>query len=269
MNYIDKLLIVILILAVVTIFCFSIVSSLHNETNNINNDCNCSIKLNSLVNVEHFKQENTHNLHNKLAESSKLLNKHGLEEALHNMEEIKSEQINFINNDKNKKDKNKMIINNEHKIPNKGNIYNPDDLDEVDHHEILNGNNIIHQLTDEEQLLLNIKSCPNKSIQEKFKEGKNMIQPYAINCNKKPDHNNDNNEDFDPADYYRKNNKYIPCFMDDPNVRGSNYGDYTNATSIYNIGNIDLNYQPDPTNKKTKYPVGNGYVFNNTPSKYE
>lgn len=63
-------------------------------------------------------------------------------------------------------------------------------------------------------------------------------------------------EDFiDPAEYYRKHQKFIKSTMDDPIMRGSNIKNYNHYSKTTDIGRIDL------TNDKN-YPEPEEYIFN-------
>ena len=68
----------------------------------------------------------------------------------------------------------------------------------------------------------------------------------------------ENQEEKDPADYYKKIKPYVGE-LENKTIRGFNYGEFDNVSRIDRIGNIAL------LNKELPKPVGVGYVFKDNP----
>lgn len=65
-------------------------------------------------------------------------------------------------------------------------------------------------------------------------------------------------EHADPAEVFKKHQKFVKSYIDDPIMRGSNINDFNDSAGIYNIGNYDLN-------KSSSEPQPTGYIFNDSP----
>lgn len=110
-----------------------------------------------------------------------------------------------------------------------------------------------NQIKFDDQIKLN-NTCPNKSLNELHKFGKNILQPNQV-CSQASSNTNDENfarerlEIDDPAKYYQRMFSKVPMDFDDGKYMGYNYYTFPKYGGIRNIGQI-------PLEKTVDYPIG-------------
>lgn len=97
--------------------------------------------------------------------------------------------------------------------------------------------------------------CPNDSLNRKFAQGQNNLKPFPIACDQK------STLDIDPIDYYKKYYKPIRGNLEDPVVRGYNFGKYDEFFKPYQIY-TKLWTKEDEVKH---IPVPTGFTFANSP----
>ena len=105
-------------------------------------------------------------------------------------------------------------------------------------------------------------SCANSSIAQRFKTGDKPLLPNQISC--------DAPNKLTAENYYKVHaGQIVP--MEDQNIKGYNYEEYSNAVNPFLIRNLKIlspNTKGLPASqmKYRNIPVGSNYAFHNTPA---
>jgi hypothetical protein len=138
---------------------------------------------------------------------------------------------------------------------NKGNISKPSYFDKVTYRPIICPNNVKKIIKEKE----NNVTCSNDSLNYLHSTGQTFLEKNKLmetNCGQEEKEEKEE-EEFDPATYYKKFNKPFSAQLEDPCFKGYNYVSYSNKPRYLDVGHISLE-------RSNKYPVGINYAFNNS-----
>jgi hypothetical protein len=105
-------------------------------------------------------------------------------------------------------------------------------------------------------------SCPNSTVLRAEGANKRHLLPNQISCDLGK---------IKSEDYYQKNFKKFIAPIEDYNIKGHNYGEYTDSINPYQLRYTRILAQntkglPPEATKYKNIPLGYNYVFHNTPA---